>query len=116
MKKIIIILLVFAFAVPEINSCKKGNISGDHNTLVEGAYLTLLAQGNANIDYKNIDTSTVSITVGGKGLPIQSINLYVVLGQNLNPSSWKLIKAVPFSEGVVLTVTGSEIVMVCHTH
>ncbi|MBS1934516.1 MAG: hypothetical protein JST96_10995, partial [Bacteroidetes bacterium] len=83
--------------------------SGDHSTLVLGAYLTLSVQGNANLDYKHIDTSSVSITVGSVGVDVQSVNVYVVKGQNLDPSTWKLVKNVPFtSQGTVLTVTGGE--------
>jgi hypothetical protein len=117
MKKLIKIFLVLAVIFSSINSCKKGDIPGDHNTLVLGAYLTLDAQGNGNLDYKNIDTSSVSITVGSVGSEVQSVNIYVVKGQNLDPSTWKLVKNVPFvSKGTVLTVTGAEIAQALGIH
>src|SRR5579871_1186686 len=110
MKKSIIIFLVLATILISTNSCKKGDIPGDHNTLILGAYLTLNAQGNGNLDYKHIDTSSVSITVGSVGSAVASVNVYVVKGQNLDPSTWKLVKNVPFtSQGTVLTATGGEI-------
>ncbi len=90
-------------------SCKKGQISGDKNNLILGSYLTTKAKGNEKLDYKQIATSTVSRTFGQYGAPIDQINLYVVFGQNLDPASWKKIKTIPFSDGVVVSVTGAEI-------
>ncbi len=103
----IVALIVVGLA---FGSCKKGEIYGDYKTLTVGAYLTLLGTGNSTLDYKGIDTSTVSITVGGYGSPIETVNLYCVLGANLDASTWKFIKALPFSEGMELKVTGAELV------
>jgi len=92
-----------------LSSCKKDNIKGDSKTLVEGSYLTLLDTGNDELDYSNFDASEVSIKVGEYGSPVASVNIYAVLGSNLDPTSWKLVKNVPFTEGVELKVTGAEI-------
>jgi len=109
MKKIFSLLFVLIFLLTLSDSCTKGVVTGDPKYLISGAYPTLLTQGNANLDYIHIDTSTVSITVGEKGSPVASVNLWVVRGSNLNPSSWKLIKNVPFKDSAVLSVTGAEI-------
>ncbi len=109
MKKIFLITFGFITILAIMISCTKGFVSGDRQYLIEGAYLTLNQQGNADLDYIHIDTSTVSITVGGKGSPIASVNLWVVQGSNLNPSSWKFVKNVPFNDSAVLTVNGAEL-------
>jgi len=109
MKKIFSLIFVLIFLLSLSDSCTKGVVSGDSKYLILGAYPTLLSQGNANLNYLTIDTSTVSITVGEKGAPVASVNLWVVPGANLNPSSWSLIKSVPFKDSTVLSVTGAEI-------
>lgn len=109
MKKLIIILIGIALIGAGLSSCKKDNINGDSKTLIEGSYLTLLDAGNAELDYSNLSASEVSIKVGEYGSPVESVNIYTVLGSNLDPASWKLIKNVPFTEGVELKVTGEEI-------
>ena len=109
MKKLIIIIIGIALIGTGLSSCKKDNINGDSKNLVEGSYLTLLDTGNDELDYTNFDASEVSIKVGEYGSPIASVNIFAVLGSNLDPTSWKLVKNVPFTEGVELKLTGAEI-------
>jgi hypothetical protein len=108
MKKIFIILIGAAL-IAGVSSCKKDNINGDYKDLVGGSYLTLLESGNDELDWQNFAASEVSIKVGEYGSPVASVNVYAVLGSDLNPSSWHLVKNVPFSEGVELKVTGAEL-------
>jgi len=89
-------------------SCKKGQISGDSANLIEGSYLTLTKNINGNLDFSN-PAATVSIQVGSKGLPIQSVNIYAATGSLLDKSKWKLIKNVPYTEGMNLVVTTAEL-------
>lgn len=109
MKKILIIFTGAILIFSGFSSCKKDNINGDSKQLILGSYLTLLESGNDELDWQNFETSAVSIKVGEYGSPIASVNIYAVLGSDLNPSSWKLVKNVPFSEGVELKVTGAEL-------
>jgi hypothetical protein len=89
-------------------SCKKGQISGDSANLIEGSYLTLTKNINGNLDFSN-PAATVSIQVGSKGLPIQSVNIYAATGAALDKSTWKLIKNVAYTEGMNLVVTTAEL-------
>jgi hypothetical protein len=107
-KRFIILFLVVAVAVA-IHSCKKGDISGDPKGLVLGSYPTIQRLGNSSLNTLNLDSSTATIVVGENGAPIASINVWVVLGQNLNPSSWTLIRNVPFKDSAVISVTGADI-------
>ena len=89
-------------------ACKKSVILGTPDELgTDGAYLTLTEQGNIQIAPD--PASSVSIKVGSVGQPVASVNIYVVRGQDLNKANWKLIKNVPFSDGVELNVTAPEI-------
>jgi hypothetical protein len=109
MKKIIIISFSVTLALFLVNSCKKGNIYGDKSTLVLGSYITLDSVINENLDFSN-PSATVSIKIGSKGDPVASVNIYAATGSNsLDPSGWVLIKNVPYSDGVVLSVSTAEL-------
>ena len=108
-KKIIAFLSMTVLLLGVFYSCKKSNINGDKNDLIPGSYLTLKAAGNSKLDWKVINTSTVTRTFGSFGLPVDKINLYVVKGSNLDPTTWKLIKSLAFTDGIVVNVTGAEI-------
>lgn len=109
MKKIIFIALSGSMLLFCANSCRKSNINGDSKSLIEGAYLTLESHGNDSLDYKNLNASTITFTVGSKGVPVASVNVFVVLGQNLDTTAWKLVKTLPYSDGLVISVTGSDL-------
>src|SRR4029453_6770231 len=90
-------------------SCKKEELRTDFDTLTQGAYLTLTKVNNTNIDYSALSTSTVSIQVGGKGSPIDKVNIYVATEPTLDKTHWKAVKSIPFTEGVNLDVKATEI-------
>lgn len=89
-------------------SCKKGQISGDSANLIEGSYLTLTKNINGNLDFSN-PAATVSIQVGSKGVAVASVNIYAATGAALDKTKWKLIKNVPYTEGMNLVVTTAEL-------
>ena len=91
------------------SSCKKKDLITDFDSLTQGSYLTLQEVVNTNIDYSALNTSTVSIKVGSKGSPVDKVNVYVASAPTLDKTQWKLVKAVPFSEGVSLDVKATEI-------
>ena len=75
-----------------------------------GSYLTLTKTNNLTIKFDDQANSKVSIEVGSKGVPIESVNIYVVEGSGtLDKTKWKLVKNVPFTEGVTLEVTAAQI-------
>jgi len=109
MKKIIISSISIVFALFLANSCKKGNISGDASNLKLGAYITLDSVINENLNFSD-PSATVSISINGKGSPIASVNIYVATGASaLDTTTWVLIKNVPFTNGVVLSVSTGEL-------
>ncbi|MGC4036953.1 MAG: hypothetical protein QM764_13430 [Chitinophagaceae bacterium] len=109
MKKIILILSGVAFFIVGLNSCKKGTINGDSNTLILGSYITLAKVTNQNLNFSD-PSATVSIDVQEKGSPVESINIYLATKANtFDPTGWKLIKNVPYSDVTTLTVTTAEI-------
>jgi hypothetical protein len=109
MKKITLIFLGIAIVLLGAYSCKKGNIYGDSKTLLSGSYITLDSVINEQLDFSN-PTATVSIKVGSKGDPVASVNIFVATGSNaLDTTGWVLIKNVPYSDGVVLSVSTAEL-------
>lgn len=90
-------------------SCKKKDHVSDFESLQIGSYLTLVKANNLTIKFDDQANSTVSIEVGSKGSPVESVNIYVVEGASLDKTKWKLIKNVPFTEGVKLEVTPAQI-------
>jgi len=107
MRKYNIALLAFLFLIAF--SCEDKEVASDFNTLTQGSYLTLTKVNNTNIDYSALNTSTVSIQVGGKGSPIDKVNIYVATEPTLDKTHWKAVKSIPFTEGVNLDVKATEI-------
>ena len=98
-----------------ILGCKKegGNPLADIANLSVGAYPTLTSVVNLNFNYAALGPSKVAIKVteyksGVEASAIQNIKIYVVKGASANRTVWKLVKTVPYSDGVELGVTGQE--------
>jgi hypothetical protein len=91
-------------------SCRKKDISGDYNKLILGSYITLDSTINANLDVANA-ASAVSIKVAKTvGVPVASVNVYAATGSGPEDTTkWVLIKNVPYSDGVVLSVSTAEL-------
>jgi hypothetical protein len=110
MKKIIILLL--GIGLVWASSCRKPNsdISGDAGNLVLGAYVTLDSTINQNLDVSNA-SATVSIEIGKSvGSAVSSINIYLdTSAVSTDTTGWVLIKNVPYTAGVVLSVATSDI-------
>jgi hypothetical protein len=110
MKKFIISFLGIGLACILIHACSKKTISGDSSNLIEGAYITLDSTISSSMNI-SVPTASVSIAIKGSvGSPIASINIYAATGSSsTDTSTWVLIKNVPYSPGVVLTVTTAEL-------
>ncbi len=109
MKKIILSFLGFGLLLLGVNSCKKSFINGDSKILVEGSYITLDSIISESLDFSN-QAATVSIQIGSKGSPVASVNIFVATGSNsLDTTAWVLIKNVPYSNGVILSVSTAEL-------
>lgn len=90
-------------------SCKKKDHVSEFENLQIGSYLTLTKTNNLTIKFDDLANSKVSIEVGSKGSPVESVNIYVVEGASLDKTKWKLVKNVPFTEGVTLEVTPAQL-------
>jgi len=111
MKKIIISSLAVALTMGVISSCRKSDINGDSKNLVPGSYITLDSVITENLDFSK-PTAAVGITVGSKGSPIASVDIYVAKNPDdaKDSSKWVKIKNVPYTDGVTLSVTTAEMV------
>ncbi|MDE3248663.1 MAG: hypothetical protein KGO82_08395 [Bacteroidota bacterium] len=108
MRKNIIALLVVALAITGVWSCKKDKISGDSKDLIMGSYLTLGALINGNLDFSN-QAATVSMKVGSRGEKVASVNVYASPDGGSDKSTWKLIKTLPYSDSMVISVSTGEL-------
>jgi hypothetical protein len=108
MRKNIIALLSITVVLFGVYACKKGAINGDKNDLISGAIITLTKNINGNLDFSK-PAATVSIQVGSKGSAVESVNVYLATGDALDQTKWKLIKNVPFTDGMTLSVSTTEL-------
>ena len=111
-KSISTVLLASLFLL----GCKKegGNPLADIANLSIGAYPTLTSVVNLNFNYAALASSKVGIKVteyksGDANSAIQNIKIYVVKGASANRTVWKLVKTVPYADGVELNCTGQEL-------
>jgi hypothetical protein len=108
MKKIFSIIALFSLLL--FMGCKKGETSGDFAANGIGSYVTKVALGNGIIDYANLASSKVDVTVREYGSPVASIKVLVSKGAaTTNSATWKLIKEVPYNGDTKLEVTANEI-------
>ncbi len=110
MRKLITSTALLLALVFTMNSCQKGDIAQDVNSLGIGSYVTLTAAGNLNVDATNL-AGKVSIEVAQYGSEQEKIIMYVSKGNtSLNRSTWKKLKEVPIASGSYkLEVSGQEI-------
>lgn len=108
MKRIYLILTAVSFLF--ITSCKKGEINGAFESQRVGSYLTKVASGNIIIDYSNLASAKVDVTVKEYGEPVDKIKIFVSKGAaSTNTALWKAVKEVPYSGETKLEVTATEI-------
>ena len=109
MQKISLYILAIV-AVFVINSCKKGEVVSDPSSLGTGSYITLVKSNNTIIDFSNLATSKVSITVKEFGSPVDKIKVFVTKGTtSLDRAKWKLVKEFTYSGETNLEVSATEI-------
>lgn len=110
MQKIISSISIAAILLLAIASCKKGDVVSDFAANGTGTYLTLVKTNNVTIDYSNLASAKVSITVKEYGDPLDKIVVYVTKGgANLNRTAWKKVKEFPYSGETTLEVSATEL-------
>jgi hypothetical protein len=110
MKKIITSSLIIAMAMGLIISCKKSEINGDSRNLVSGSYITLDSTITTNLDFSKA-TATVGIIITSKGSPVASVDIYLAKNADdaRDTTEWVHIRNVPYTDGVTLTVSTTEL-------
>ena len=109
MRKIIITSLGIFLTLVLVFSCRKSDIKGDSSNLVLGSYITLDSIVNSSLNISD-PTATVSIKVDKTvGVAVASVNIYAATGGPEDTTKWVLLKNVPYSDGVVLSITTAQI-------
>ena len=104
-------MIGFGVVLLALQSCKKSYTNGypDGKGLVLGSYIYYDSIINENLDFSNA-AATVSMTVSSKGDPVATVKIFVATGSSsLDSSGWVLIKSVPYSDGVLLSVSTDEL-------
>lgn len=108
MKRILLILT--SFSVLLLSGCKKGDIAGDFASLGIGSYVTRVALGNGIIDFANLSTSKVDVTVRGYGTEVTKVKIFASIGAaNTNTATWKAVKEVTMAGDTKLEVTATQL-------
>lgn len=108
MKRIIIASLNILLALL-VTSCRKDDINGSSKNLILGSYITLDSLINKNLDYTSA-TATVAIKVGEYGSPVKGVDVYLAKGDDAEDSTgWVFIKHYDFSDGLIMSVSTSEL-------
>lgn len=102
--------LITALSVLLLTGCKKGDTAGDFASHTVGTYLKRVAVGNNIIDFANLATSKVDVTVSAFGTPASKIKIFASVGAaTTNTAVWKAIKEVTYSGDTKLEVTATEL-------
>lgn len=106
-------LFIFFLAVATLvggYSCKKGEVYGSFESMTVGAYVKLVKQGNAILDFGNLNTTAADITVVGFGSEIEKIKIYASVGsRTFDKTKWKAVKEVTLSGETQLLVKATEL-------
>lgn len=112
MRKIISSLCFLGVVATTMNSCQKGDVVQDVNSLGQGSYVTLVQKNNLILDATNPAGSKVGVVAQEYGAKQDKVIVYVSKGNaTQNRASWKKLKEFPIgTDGQYsIEVTGSEI-------
>jgi hypothetical protein len=104
------IFLLLSLVVGIVGCKKDSNLILSPSELGIGSYLKLDASANRNINYADINNTTVSITVSGVGEEADSVVVYVSTNNTTSMSTWRRVKAFKTTDNkAVLNVKATEI-------
>ncbi len=91
-------------------SCEKVKQIGDFNNLGIGSYLTKVRVVNDQLNFSDLNNTSVSIVVAEKGSPVEKVTIYVTEGASKvkDRTKWKKVKEVPYSGETTLTTKATE--------
>ena len=105
-----ILSIITSISVLLLSGCKKGDTAGDFASMGIGSYVTRVALGNGIIDYANLATTKVDVTVKPYGTEVTKIKLFVSVGAaNTNTATWKAVKEIPVTGDTKIEVTAIEL-------
>jgi hypothetical protein len=109
MKRLSLILMVAAGL--GMASCEKVKQVADFNNLGIGSYLTKVRVVNDQLNFSDLNNTSVSIVVAEKGSPVEKVTIYVTEGASKvkDRTKWKKVKEVPYSGETTLTTKATEI-------
>ena len=109
MKRLSLILMVAAGL--GMASCEKVKQVADFNNLGIGSYLTKVRLVNDQLNFSDLNNTSVSIVVAEKGSPVEKVTIYVTEGASKvkDRTKWKKVKEVPYSGETTLTTKATEI-------
>jgi len=74
-----------------------------------GSYISFQEKINTTFNISDLTGLEVKITVYKTGTDIEKIEMFVVQGANSDPSSWSLIKSIPWTgDGTTISATAQE--------
>ncbi|HRI19438.1 MAG TPA: hypothetical protein PLA68_00730 [Panacibacter sp.] len=105
-------LLFIAACSSALFSCVKGDSTNpllSVDQLEVGSYISFIEKTNITFNIADLDNSVVSFSVNKTGSDVDHIDMFVVQGANSDPSTWKLVKTVPYTgDGTVLSASATE--------
>jgi hypothetical protein len=112
MRKIISSLCLLGVVALTLNSCKKGEVVQDVNSLGQGSYVTLVQKNNLIVDATNPAGSKVGVVAKEYGAKQEKVIVYTAKGTaTQDRTKWKKVKEFPVgADGqYTIEVTGAEI-------
>ena len=112
MRRIISSLCFLGVVATTMNSCQKGDIVQDVNSLGQGSYVTLVQKNNLIVDATNPTGSKVGVVAQEYGAKQEKVILYTAKGTaTQDRTKWKKVKEFPIdADGkYAIEVTGAEI-------
>jgi len=112
MRRIISSLCFLGVVATTMNSCQKGDVVQDVNSLGQGSYVTLVQKNNQIVDATNPAGSKVGVVAQEYGAKQEKVILYTAKGTaTQDRTKWKKVKEFPIGADGQYTIeaTGAEI-------
>ena len=111
MRRIISSVCLLAVVAATMNSCQKGEVVQDVNSLGQGSYVTIVQKNNLIVDATNPAGSKVGLVVKEYGAAQEKVIVYTAKGTaTQDRTKWKKVKEFLISNGeYTIEVTGAEI-------
>jgi hypothetical protein len=98
---------LIAISLLALTACEKEKQVADFNNLGIGSYLTKDKVINDQLNFSDLNNTSVGVTVGHKGVEPEKVTVYVTEGasKQKNRAVWKKVKEVPYAGSGSTTIT-----------